>query len=1263
MLTASTRLGPYEIVAPLGAGGMGEVYRARDTRLGREVAVKVLPELFAQNLGRRARFEREARAVAALSHPNILAIHDYGTHGEITYAVMELLEGETLRSRLAQGPLPWREAIAVGAAIADGLAAAHAKGIVHRDLKPENLFLTADGRVKILDFGLARITPLPDPQGETGPYVPPETDAGTVMGTVGYMSPEQVRGQSVDARSDLFSFGCVLYEMVTGRRAFRRETAAETMTAILHDEPPDLTNLGQQIPAELGRVLRDCLTKSPNQRLQSARDLALALRATASDSVLHQSPVARRSTRLIVGIVAASLLIGVIGASVYFLTRGSNPSEAGKSVEEAKAIEALAVLPFENVGGDHETGHLSEGIPDSIIHSLAGLRLRDLKVRSLTSVARYKGRKPDLGEVRRELGVGVVVMGRLHQRGNRLAVSVALIDVRDGSELWGKQYDRRLDDILPLQDDIAKDIAANLRLHMTGEEERRLAKRDTENPEAYQLYLKGRYFWNKRTPEGLEKAIEYFRKATDTDPNYALAWAGLADVYAVFPIYTESRPSDSIPKAKAAARRALDIDNQLAEAYATLAFVAALYEWNWSEGERLFKRAIELNPMHATARHYYEGLLTTMGRFDEAAAQVVRAQELDPLSLIGNTLAGRRYYLARQYDAAIGQYRKALEMDPDFATARLFLGEAYAANGMYEEALAECLKLRRSRRLEVESLMGRAYALMRRPADAQKVIENLKVLSHERYIPPCLVALVYASLGEKDQALDWLEKAFEQGDWLLHRLKVDPAYDGLHSNPRFADLLRRMGLADKAAQRDQEVHSVAVLPFENVSGDPKTEFLSDGVADQIINSLSQLRRRDLKVRPFTSVSRYKGKKPDVPTFGRELNVQIIVAGKLHQQGDDLSISVALVDAREDNQLWGHAYQGKLGGILDLQDQIARDVAVNLRLRLTGEEEKRLTKRYTEDPEAYLLYREAIYHFNKFTEEGLTTAIEYCQRALKKDPRYAPAYATLGRCYHLLGFLHRGPQETYGEAKKYLDMALKFDETLPEAHSGLGVIYLYFYRNWPAAERELKRAFELDPSVPFGNLYGFYLGAMGRLPEALATLQRGQELDPLAALRTNEVAMCYNFMGQHDRAIAEAKKALELDPNFFLAYGELGLAYTQKGMYEEAIAALHEGLKRGRRHPRTQGLLGYAYAKAEQKGEAQKVLEDLRGLPKPQFGHAFASARIHAALGEKDQAFKWLQKACDEREGLVIWLKVDPTLDNLRSDPRFAQVVKDMGLPP
>ncbi|MFL5245350.1 MAG: protein kinase domain-containing protein [Gemmataceae bacterium] len=804
MLTASSRLGPYEVIAPLGAGGMGEVYRARDTRLGRDVAIKVLPELYAGNPDRQARFEREAKAVAALSHPNILAIHDYGTDGNVTYAVMELLEGQTLRGRLAKGTVPWREAVEIGAAIAEGLAAAHAKGIIHRDLKPENLFLTADGRVKILDFGLARMTPIPNAQLDTSPYVADGTDAGAVMGTVGYISPEQVRGERADVRSDLFSFGCVLYEMVTGKRAFVRKTAAETMTAILHDEPPELADSDPQIPAALSRLIHHCLAKNPNQRVQSARDLALSLRSTASDPGLHRPPSANRRFSFIIGMVAASLLIGGIGTAAYLLTQNGNRSEIGNPPEETKAIEAVAVLPFENVGDDPKTEHLGEGIPDTIIHGLSRLRLRDLKVQSLTAVGRYKGRKPDLGEIRRDLSVGAVVVGRLQQREDSLSVSVSLIDVRDGSELWGKQYDGKLNDILALQDEIAKDIAANLRLHLTGEEERRLTKRDTEKPEAYQLYLQGRYFWNKRTAEGMKKGIDYFRRAIEIDRTYALAYAGLADSYYLLALYGFVPPREAMPQAKESALKALEIDDKLPEAHATLGAISHRYDWNWAEAERRYKRAIELNPNYSTAHFWYAIYLAERKRFDSAKAESQRAQELDPLSPMASTMLGWSFYIARQYDPSIEQYKKALEIDPYFWVAHHYLARAYFQKRMYEEAIAE---LQKANTLSpstpwVIAELGYAQAVSGNRKEAQAALDDLNNLAKGRYVPAFLFALVYSGLGEKDRAFAWMEKAYENRCLVFAFLEIEPMLDGLRSDPRVKQLMSRVGLVDKAGDRD-----------------------------------------------------------------------------------------------------------------------------------------------------------------------------------------------------------------------------------------------------------------------------------------------------------------------------------------------------------------------------------------------------------------------------------------------------------------------------
>jgi serine/threonine-protein kinase len=750
-------------VAALGAGGMGEVYRARDTRLGREVAVKVLPELFANDPNRRARFEREAQVVAALSHPNLLALHDYGTHGAVTYAVMELLEGETLRSRLAKGPLAWRKAIEIGVAIAEGLAAAHAKGIIHRDLKPDNLFLTADGRVKVLDFGLALIQPVADSQAPTGPYVSAQTDPGTRMGTVGYMAPEQVRGQVAGVRSDIFALGCVLYEMVTGRRAFARETAAETMTAILHEDPPELTE-SQNIPPEVERHIRHCLEKNPEERFQSARDLAFAFRAILSG----------------LGLAAES------GP----LKPGKRPAPRRRR----RGIHSLAVLPLVNATLDPQAEYLSDGITESIIHTLS--RLPKLRVLARSTVFRYKGLHVDPQAVGGELGVQAIVTGRVASLGDKLTIGVEFVDVADGSLLWGKQYKRRLSDILAVEEEISTDITENLRLKLTGDEKKRLTKQYTKNTEAYQLYLKGRFYWNKRTEAAFVKGIEYFEQAIKRDPDYALAYTGLADSYLLLgsAAFELLPPKETMPRAKRAATKALKIDDSLAEAHTTWAQVTRLYDWKWFEAEREFKRALELNPNYATAHHWYALHLINLGRLPVALAEMRHAQAFDPLSLAISTDVGWCLYFARQYDEAIEEYRKALEMDPNFSWAHFLLGLAYVQKARFTAAIEQfqrAISLTEGS-TKVLGALGHAYAMAAERAKALQLLDQLKELSQQKYVSSYEMALVHVGLGEKDRALEWLQQAYRERAGHLVYLKVDPNLDPLRDHPSFSNLLQRM---------------------------------------------------------------------------------------------------------------------------------------------------------------------------------------------------------------------------------------------------------------------------------------------------------------------------------------------------------------------------------------------------------------------------------------------------------------------------------------
>jgi serine/threonine protein kinase/tetratricopeptide (TPR) repeat protein len=763
MLPTGTRLGRYEILAPLGRGGMGEVYRARDVRLDREVAVKVLPQGVAQDPDRLARFEQEARAVAALAHPNILVLHDVGNDLGIPYAVTELLEGVTLRGRLSAAPLAWREAIEIGAAAAEGLAVAHAKGIIHRDIKPENLFLTADGRVKILDFGLAKVQAAATKDFDTQTFVAVQTDPGTVVGTVGYMSPEQLRGLRVDARSDLFSLGCVLYELVTRKRPFQGRTGSEVSAAILHESPPPLAHWGTSVPADVERVIGHCLAKPVAERFASARDLAFALRALLSDS---DAPTQARS-----------------------------PAPARKrSQPKRAAISSLAVLPLVNANVDPEVEYLSDGITESVINLLS--QLPGLRVMARSTMFRYKGKDPDAQEVGRALKVRAVLGGRLFQRGSRLIIKVELVDVKDGSQLWGEQYNRDMSEVLVVEQAIAQAIVEKLRVRLSGEQQRRVARPVTESTEAYQCYLKGRYHWNKRTEEGLHKSIKLFEQAIEIDPTYALAYCGIADALVNLGGWGHVPFREAYPRAKAAARRALEIDETLAEAHVSLAMAQKEHDWDWAAAGKSYERALELNPNCATAHQWYGEYLAAVGRHAEAIAAMQRAIELDPLSLIIQATLGRHgYYFAHQYDAAIAQLKKTLALDANFWVARLWLGWTYANVGRHAEAIAELEATRQlDGNLEILAALGAAYGLAGRRADAERILHELDDISKTRYVSPMNRALVFIGMKEFAQALDWLERAYEERAQLLSELGAEPAFDPIRTEPRFVDLLRRVGL-------------------------------------------------------------------------------------------------------------------------------------------------------------------------------------------------------------------------------------------------------------------------------------------------------------------------------------------------------------------------------------------------------------------------------------------------------------------------------------
>lgn len=781
-------LGRYQITSLLGAGGMGEVYRAIDIRLDRGVAIKILPQHLAQDYKALERFEREAKAVAALSHPNILAIHDFGTEQDVSYAVMELLEGETLRSCLKRSRLSWRKSIEIAVSIAEGLAVAHAKGITHRDLKPENIFLTIDGQVKILDFGLARVKPsAQSAEASLQSTITQISSPGLVMGTLGYMSPEQIRGEEADAPSDIFSLGCVLYEMVTGQQIFVRQTTVETVAAILKDEMPPFADREKSIPAELERVVIHCLEKNSAERFQSSRDLAFALKNILGESRISPNPVKSVSKEYPVSVWIMTALAVLLLATLPFL-----PNHPTDEVT-ARPIQSLAVLPLENLSGNQDEDDFVSGMTDELISNL--MNIGALRVVSHTSTMHYKGTNKPLSEIRNELKVYGVVKGSVLFSGEEVLMTAQLINGTTEQILWIRNYRESLRDISVLQSKVAQDIAQEIKIKLTPQEQARLSEAPPVNSEAYKLYLKGGIHLERRTEEDIRKAIEFFRQAIAADKSFPLPHVGLADSY----ILGESRlpPTEAMTIAKAEVTEALKLDNTIAEAYASLAVVKMLYDWDWAGAETDFRQAINLKPGYATAHHWYAEFLTAMGRHEEALTEIKQAQEIDPYSLIIGRDVGWHYYGAGRYDEAIDQCLDTLETDPDFIDARKLLGLAYAKKGMFDKAIAELQAVaNRSPSGNDKAKLGYVYAVAGKKKKAHEILNTLRELPDRMYVSPYLVAAIYAGLNDKQQAFAWLRKAYgEHSDHLVY-LKVDPVLESLRSDQRFHNLARDVGIPE-----------------------------------------------------------------------------------------------------------------------------------------------------------------------------------------------------------------------------------------------------------------------------------------------------------------------------------------------------------------------------------------------------------------------------------------------------------------------------------
>jgi eukaryotic-like serine/threonine-protein kinase len=1263
------RLGAYRIEREIGRGGMGAVYEAIrvDQEFNKRVAIKLVKRGMDTDFILR-RFRKERQILAALDHPHIGLLLDGGTTDDgLPYFVMEFIEGQPLYIYCDAHQLSIAERLKLFRSVCDAVHYAHQKQVVHRDIKPSNVLVTSEGVPKLLDFGIAKLLN-PDLAGDI--THDPTATAMRLM-TPEYASPEQVQGAPTTPTTDVYSLGVLLYELLTGHRPYRlRNRAPHEIARVICEEPPAPLSIIITRPDDLLPALYSGDDPTTLQHLYTARKATLETlrREFAGDlddivmRALRKEPEWRYQsaeqlrddiTRYLEGRPVSDLPDApYVGSQIR-----SEPSAPGDS---------LAVLPLKvlEMGTDSAPDYLGMGLADALITRLSGIRR--FAVRPTSSVLRY-GSETDPLVAGRELGAAFVLDGRLRRAGDRIRVTVQLLHVSDGTAVWAGQFDEKFTDVLGLEDAISASVAEALVPHLTGDERIRLAKRGTDDPQAYEAYLRGRFYWNTFNEDGFARAIVCYHQAIALDPNYAVAYAGVAAYHNWLASFTVMPFAECAAAAYEAASTAVAIDPMLAEGHAALGQAILTRDFAWASAERQLLYAIELNPNYSVARVYYALQLTMEGRFTEALHEARLARELDPLAVISRFTLVWCSYHARRIEEAYQLARKTLEAEPQNLT--MLHGSSFLLSrmGRHDEAIAaatKCVQLMGKSSLTLGRL-GSANALAGNVAAAEAILGEMDELSARRHVSPYHLALIHCSLGRIEKSLDLLELAFETRDAKLLWMGVDPELDPLHGHPRFNDLLRKLNhrlaaLPTLPAPSREGQESIAVLPFKILSSPIEhtgDEYLGVGLADALITRLSNVQR--LVVRPTSSVMQYRGGSVDPLIAGRDLGVDYIVDGSLRRAGNRLRVTAQLVNVSEGITRWSENFDEESTDVLQIEDSISEQVAAALLPQLTRDEQRQLSKRGTDSAEAFEAYLRGRYYWNSYTESGFAKALECYNHAIELDPEYALAYTGVADYYNWLGVFGIKPfAECSAAAKAAARKAVDLDDTSAEAYSALGFATVCHDFDWAVAEGQHRRAIEINPNYATAHhWYGFHLLMIGRFDEGIKEMLRARELDPHSPSIVQGLGWCYYQARRFQESITTYQNMLDAVPDF--AYGLVTYSWTLRGagLADDAVKMAEKALDVSSGGQFFLTALGAAYAAAGRHSDARATLENLQELSERSYVSPYHRALIHLLMGERETALDWLQEAYRVNDGWLVWLGVEPELDPLRGEPVFEELLE------